>query len=138
MRVFLDTNILIDLLDAERPNHKTSTDLMRAVQGGQVQACISAISIVNAIYVLRKVMPTKDVATYLLRMLDTVELSRLEVQDLRNALSSGWSDLEDAIQFHSALASGHFDAIVSYDADMKGQDILPVETPPEVLGKLGQ
>jgi predicted nucleic acid-binding protein len=138
MRVFLDTNILIDLLDADRPNHKSSTDLMRAIQGGHLQACISAISIVNTIYVLRKVMPYKEVATYLLRMLDTVEMSRLEVQDMRSALTSGWSDLEDAIQFHSALASGHFDAIVSYDADMKGQEILPVRTPPQVLRKLGQ
>jgi predicted nucleic acid-binding protein len=31
LRVFLDTNILIDLLDAERPQHAASTELMRAI-----------------------------------------------------------------------------------------------------------
>jgi predicted nucleic acid-binding protein len=138
MRVFLDSNILIDLLDAERPQHAASTNLMRAIQRGELRACISAISIVNAIYVLRKAMPPKNLAVYLQGMLETVELSRIETQDMRNALASGWTDLEDAIQFHSALASGRIDAIVSHDADMKQQDRVPVLTPRQLLQKLAR
>jgi predicted nucleic acid-binding protein len=138
MRVFLDTNILIDLLDSERTHHEASTQLMRAVQRGQIRACISAISIVNAIYVMRKVMPGKVMARYLLRMLDNVELSRLEVQDLRAALAAGWNDLEDAIQHSSALASGQVDAIVSHDADMKRHAEIPVLSPKQVLQRLGR
>ena len=138
MRVFLDTNILIDLLDAERPQHAASTEVMRAIQRGDLHACISAVSIVNAIYVLRRAMPPKSMATYLHRMLDTVQLSRLEAQDMRSALASSWNDLEDAIQFHSALASGRIDAIVSHDADMKQQDRLPVLTPRQLLQKLAR
>ncbi len=138
MRVFLDTNILIDLLDEARPEHKSSTALMRAIQRGELDACISAISIVNAIYVLRKVMPAKTVANYLLEMLKKVELSRLEGPDMEKALASGWNDLEDAIQFRSALASGHIDAIVSHDPDMKQQEQMDVLTPREVLNRLAK
>ena len=138
MRLFLDTNILIDLLDSERPHHEASTELMRAVQRGQVRACISAISIVNAIYILRKAMPGKVIARHLLRMLDTVELSRLDVQDMRAALASDWPDLEDAIQHRSALASGQVDAIVSHDADMKRHAELPVLSPRQVLQRLAR
>jgi predicted nucleic acid-binding protein len=123
LRVFLDTNVLIDLLDADRPQHAASTEVMRAVQRGELRACISAISIVNAIYVLRRAMPPERMATYLQHMLQVVELSRLEAQ-------------EDAIQYHSALASGRIDAIVSHDADMKKQDRLPVLTPRQLLQKL--
>lgn len=138
MRVFLDTNVLIDLLDADRAGHEASTNLMRAVQKGEVRACISAISIVNAIYVLRKARSPRVLSGYLLRMLDTVELSRLESPGMRQALASGWDDLEDAIQFHSAMASGPIDAIVTHDADMKQQDELPVLTPQQVLRKLAR
>jgi predicted nucleic acid-binding protein len=136
LRVFLDTNVLIDLLDADRPQHAASTEVMRAVQRGELRACISAISIVNAIYVLRRAMPPERMATYLQHMLQVVELSRLETQDMLLALASGWNDLEDAIQYHSALASGRIDAIVSHDADMKKQDRLPVLTPRQLLQKL--
>lgn len=59
MRVFLDTNILIDLLDTTRPEHEASTRLLRAIQAGKIAACISPISIVNTIYVLRKVVPPR-------------------------------------------------------------------------------
>jgi predicted nucleic acid-binding protein len=111
---------------------------MRAIQRGKIRACISAISIVNAIYVLRKVMPPEQLAKYLHHMLRTVELSRLEAQQLLHALASGWKDLEDAIQYHSALASGHIDAIVSHDADMKKQDRLPVFTPRQLLQKVAR
>jgi hypothetical protein len=69
-------------------------------------------------------------------MLQVVELSRLEAQEMLLALASGWNDLEDAIQYHSALASGRIDAIVSHDADMKKQDRLPVLTPRQLLQKL--
>ena len=136
LRVFLDTNVLIDLFDAARPQHVASTEVMRAIQRGRIRACISAISIVNAIYVLRKVMPPERMATHLQHMLRTVEISRLETQDMLLVLASGWNDLEDAIQYHSALASGRIDAIVSHDADMKKQDRLPVLTPRQLLQKL--
>jgi predicted nucleic acid-binding protein len=89
LRVFLDTNILIDLLDAERPQHAASTELMRAIQRGKLRVCISAISIVNGIYVLRKVMPPARMAAHLQRMLQTVELSSLGSGDMLNALASG-------------------------------------------------
>ncbi|MFN9325495.1 MAG: type II toxin-antitoxin system VapC family toxin, partial [Flavobacteriales bacterium] len=111
LRVFLDTNVLIDLFDAARPQHVASTEVMRAIQRGRIRACISAISIVNAIYVLRKVMPPERMATHLQHMLRTVEISRLETQDMLLVLASGWNDLEDAIQYHTAMASGRIDAI---------------------------
>ena len=138
VRVSLDTNVLIDLLDADRPQHAASTEVMRAIQHGRIRACVSAISIVNTIYVLRKVMPPQRMAMYLHHMLRTVELSRLETQQMLDALASGWNDLEDAIQYHSALASGRIDAIISHDADMKKQDRLPVLTPRQLVQRLAR
>ena len=87
---------------------------------------------------IRKAMPGKVMARHLLRMLDTVELSRLDVQDMRAALASDWPDLEDAIQHRSALASGQVDAIVSHDADMKRHAELPVLSPRQVLQRLAR
>lgn len=136
MRVFLDTNILIDLLDTARPEHEASTRLLRAIQAGKIAACISPISIVNTIYVLRKAMPPMTLSKYLLRMVDTMELAGLEREGLRNALMSGWNDLEDSIQHQSALGCGPLDAIISHDADMKRHSSIPVLGASEALRKL--
>jgi predicted nucleic acid-binding protein len=38
LRVFLDTNVLIDLFDAARPQHVASTEVMRAIQRGRIRA----------------------------------------------------------------------------------------------------
>ena len=64
MRVFLDTNILIDLLDGKRLHHEASTAVFQAVQSGRISAGLTAISVLNAIYVLRRALPPGTIAAY--------------------------------------------------------------------------
>jgi predicted nucleic acid-binding protein len=85
---------------------------------------------------MRKVMEPDAIGRYMLRILNTVELSPLGSPEMKAAMASGWRDLEDAVQFHSALAVGKIEAIVTNDPDFKQQKLIPVLSPRQFLRKL--
>jgi predicted nucleic acid-binding protein len=138
MKVFLDTNILLDLLDGKREDHAPSTEILRLAYEGRLQGWITSISIVNAIYVMRKAMSPGSIASYMLKVMGTLELSPLGAAQMKTAMTSGWLDLEDSIQFHSALAVGDIEAIVTNDPDFKQQKMIQVLTPRQFVKKLGR
>jgi predicted nucleic acid-binding protein len=136
MNVFLDTNILLDLLDGSRSDHAAATEILRQAYDGRIQGWVTSVSIVNTTYVMRKVMEPDAIGRYMLRILNTVELSPLGSPEMKAAMASGWRDLEDAVQFHSALAVGKIEAIVTNDPDFKQQKLIPVLSPRQFLRKL--
>lgn len=136
MKVFLDTNILLDLLDASRQDHLASSEILRAAYAGKIECWITSISIVNATYVMRRSMPPEAIGRYMLRIMETLSLSPLGTAEMKAAMGSGWRDLEDAVQFQAAIATGGIEAIVSNDVDFKQQKSIPVLTPKQLLKKL--
>lgn len=137
MRLFLDTNVLFDLFQAERPHHVHSNALAKAAVRGRVELVISAASVMTVLYSLRKYgLPIHMVMDRLNLLLPHVQVAPTGVSELLAGINSGWSDLEDAIQFHSALAAGSMDAIVSNDTDFKQQKLVPVLTPAQALKRV--
>ena len=136
MTVFLDTNILLDLLDGSREDHAAATEILRQAYVGHIQGWITSVSIVNATYVMRKAMAPDAIGAYMLKILSTLEMSPLGSAEMKAAMASGWRDLEDAVQFHSALAVGRIEAIVTNDPDFKQQKLITVLSPKQFLRKL--
>ncbi len=52
-RLFLDTNVLLDVL-LERPGYQATLKLLQAGSDGRVSLCTSILSMANIAYVLRK------------------------------------------------------------------------------------
>lgn len=50
-KIFLDTNIVADLLDATRPNHSQSLNLLRRLIFGDFEICISEDMITTLYYI---------------------------------------------------------------------------------------
>lgn len=133
MIIFLDTNILLDLLLSARENHQRSHAILKATKAGQVESRISVISIVNAIYVMRHAMSQAEIGRYMFNIAQTIKVVPTGNSALLAALSSGWPDLEDAIQFHTAMESGQIDHIITSDAHFKVQKSISVKTPKQFL-----
>ncbi|HEX2616408.1 MAG TPA: PIN domain-containing protein [Flavobacteriales bacterium] len=137
MRFFLDTNVLFDLFQKERTNHVSSRELIKASVRGQVELVVSANSVMTMLYALRTYgshMP--EAIARLNLLLPHLHVVRIGGPELLAGINSGWSDLEDAIQFHGALAAGHIDAIVSNDNDFDQQKLVPVITPAQALKRV--
>ncbi len=137
MKYFLDTNVLFDLFITEREQHVGSNSLIKAAVRGKVHAVISVTSVLTVLYSLRKYGLRMDmVVSRLNTLLPHLTIAQIGQAELLSGINSGWTDLEDAVQFHAALTAGGIDAIVSNDRDFKQQDMIPVITPAQAVKRL--
>ena len=89
-KVFLDTNIFIDII-------KRNKDKYQMLVGNEIY--VSPLSFHIAFYSLKVKTPNISI----LKSLDNFSLVNLDEKILKQALNSPTTDLEDNIQLHSAV-----------------------------------
>ncbi len=132
MKVFLDTNVLLDVLGRREPHCVAASEVWSRVEHGTLDGYISAISFNNVHYVLRRVAnrPTAHDGLKLLR--DIFHVVALDEQIIQRAIDSEFSDFEDGIQFFSAHHAGA-DFILTRNARHFPNEPIPIVTPEEFL-----
>ena len=104
MRVYLDTNILVDLVLSRQEFLPDAQRIFALGYAGEIQLMVSALSFVNTVYLGKKYKCPMDVVCSKLRMIaDFVDVADLRGQNVIDMLSSGWRDYEDATQYRSAI-----------------------------------
>lgn len=103
MKIFLDINVLLDVLASRDPFHEPAKTIWSMAERGQLQTCISAISFNNIYYIVRKLENKKKADTALRLLRDVFDSVTLDAQILNQSMDSTMSDFEDAIQYFSAL-----------------------------------
>lgn len=129
MRIMLDTNIMIDILEQREPFFTDSYLVLRnALLNGDL--CMMPVSVTTDIaYILRK---NPNVKTKLLELSDMVALTDVLPTDFQEALNSEITDFEDALLVANAKRN-KADCIVTRNAkDFTGTQIK-VMTPKEFL-----
>ena len=103
MRVFLDTNVLLDVLTVRAPFYQDAARVWTLAETGRIEAFVATISFSTCYYIVRKQGGARnaDKAVRLLR--DAFTPVDLTTQILNQAIDAGFSDFEDALQFHSAV-----------------------------------
>ena len=130
-KIFLDTNVVIDLLDKREPFYKDAVEIFTLAYKKKVTLFVSPMTYATASYLLRK--HGKEQIRLLLRnfrQLSKVTVTNEQVVD--NALASSFGDCEDALQYYSALKQ-KVDAIVTRNVADFTQASIPVLTPSEFL-----
>jgi predicted nucleic acid-binding protein len=134
--VWLDANILIDLLTQRGDFGEDATTIFAMGEQGKVKLCISVLSFVNAEYVLRskhyKILE-QDIKEAFKQLLTFVEVVGHLPQDVSNAINGGFRDFEDAIQYLSAQNSLSVAYLVTRNKEDFASASLPVYTPKEFL-----
>ncbi len=130
MRVFLDTNVLVDVLLSARRSHNASKEVIRAAEAGKVELLVTGLSLVNADYILSRSPVARTVINRFVQLvLALCETASIDRNQLQAALDSGWHDFEDAVQYQAAISAGRIKAIITNDrTGFKGSRI-PVLTP---------
>lgn len=137
MRFFLDTNVLFDLYEEERPSHEDSFLLVKQGLMRQVTLVVTAASVMTMLYSLQRYKVPRELIIGRLNMiLPHLDIAQVNAPELIAGINSDWNDIEDAIQFHAAMASGGIDAIVSNDKDFAQQKLVPVLTPKQALKRV--
>lgn len=132
-KVFLDTNVVIDLLDKREGFYPAAVKLFTLAYNGKLSLYISPLTYATAAYILRK-HPAEKLRMLLsnLRKLSHVALADEKTVD--EALSSGFGDFEDALQYYSA-AKENVDVIVTRNIKDFSLSKLPVMMPDEFLAR---
>ena len=104
-RIFLDTNIMLDLIQ-ERPGYEASARILQRQEDGEIEVCLSVLSMANIAYVLRKTVPPFLVIPTLKQISSVVRIVSMDDVQLQHALLMDGSDFEDILQLACAAAHG--------------------------------
>ena len=132
MRLFLDTNVVIDVIASREPFAADSRAVLNLCEIGKAEGCISALTLCTVLYVLRKFLTPGTMRTKLRNFRNILTPVDLSVSLLDKAISSPISDFEDAVQFSTAVYS-ETDYIITRNVKHFPQDNIPVLTPTEFL-----
>jgi predicted nucleic acid-binding protein len=130
--VFLDTNVLLDVLAKRDPFQDDAQEIWTLCEDGTLHGFMSVISFNNIFYLVRKFKNGAEAY----EMLDTLRKVftpvALDAQLIHQALGAGFADFEDAIQFHSALRAGA-QCLITRNVNHFPRSGLIVLTPREFL-----
>ncbi|MBQ9192381.1 MAG: PIN domain-containing protein [Bacteroidales bacterium] len=104
IKVFLDTNVLIDVLSAaKRPATEYSSRIFQGIRNYKLEGVMTVQSIVDATYVFRRDPGTQSLfRDKIFQIRNYVNVEPLNDFDLQDALLSGEPDFEDALQVYHA------------------------------------
>ncbi len=132
-RIFIDTNIIIDLLADRKPHSKFAIALFEVAESKKITLYTSSHSIATSYYLLKKVTDEKKLRLVLLGLLDFVKIIPIDEHILKRGLKSKHKDFEDGLQILSAVSVESMDCIVTRNLkDFKESDI-PVFSPDSVM-----
>ncbi|HMG09817.1 MAG TPA: PIN domain-containing protein [Mucilaginibacter sp.] len=131
--VFVDTNILIDLLVDRPPFSKFAIEIFNLAEKKQVKLFTSSHSYATTHYLLKKYIGEKELRELLYSLLDFIDLISIDISIIKKSLLSNHKDFEDAIQIFAANSISNMDFIITRNLkDFKdaGITVLP---PDEVI-----
>lgn len=106
MKVFIDTNVLIDFICNRELFYDDAEVVFSYGLCGKLEIFFTDISIINTLYVGKKYnYTTEELAQQIERTLEYCNLSLINGEVIMRSLSSEWKDKEDAIQYYSATES---------------------------------
>lgn len=98
MKIFIDTNVILDVLCNRPPFVEDSLKVFRCCEAGQVSGYISALSIPNIVYIMRKELDSEKVKEILSTLTSIFSVVDLRKSDLTKAARLQFADYEDALQ----------------------------------------
>lgn len=132
-KIFVDTNILIDLLADRKPFSKYAVAVFKKCEQKKLRLFTSSHSIATMHYLLKKYLEEKPLRAVLSELLDFLTVIPVTQDILRKGFRSRHRDFEDAVQMLCAASVEGMDCILTRNVrDYKDSEI-PVMPPDEFL-----
>lgn len=104
-KIFLDTNIILDIL-LQRPGYEDSTRILQAGERGLLHLCCSYLTMANIAFILRKTVGKAALVPSLLQIQSLIEVLPMDVEQLRVSFWIDGRDFEDILQAVCAAKAG--------------------------------
>jgi predicted nucleic acid-binding protein len=135
IRALFDTNVILDLLLVRQPRYTAAAALWRAHVRGRLSAYVTATSLTDIFYVVRRTTTTPDALAAVHAVATTLIVIGVDHGAVLDALAMPGSDFEDNLQIACSQVAG-LDLIVTRDADGFGASPISVVSPDEALALL--
>ncbi|MES2617678.1 MAG: PIN domain-containing protein [Bacteroidota bacterium] len=129
--VFFDANVIIDWLVSSSINHSVCTKAINLSLNKSRHSYISPTTIAITSYFLYKQFKSeKKVKTMAQQIYEPFRITTENEETVKLAMSSKFTDIEDAIQYHSALNQG-IDVIITQNTNDFSHSKIAILTPEE-------
>ncbi|MFZ4800295.1 MAG: type II toxin-antitoxin system VapC family toxin [Bacteroidia bacterium] len=102
-KVFVDTDIILDLLSQREPFYNHAAYLFTDADKGKIQIFVSSLSFSNLNYLLSKQYSAVQARKILLKFKTLVTVLAVTDKVVELALSSDFKDFEDGLQYYTAI-----------------------------------
>ena len=132
MKILIDANVILDVLLERQPFYLSGAQVLSLSKGG-IGIFVSASTVTDIYYIIRREQKSKKVAMNLLKnLLTSVDIAAVTGSEIRRAMDLDWDDFEDAVQY-VAGENIKVNYIVTRNTSDFNSALLPVITPEELL-----
>ena len=134
--LFLDTNIVMDLLERREPYCNDAVRLFTMAYNRQVKMVVSPMTYTTASYLLRK-HGSEGVRNLLANFRRLSHVATTNERTVDDSIASQFTDFEDAMQYYTALAT-KADVIITRNGKDFANSKIPVMTAGEFLATINE
>lgn len=135
MRILIDTNIILDIVQKQEPFFADSYQALRKAIETNVECLISASAATDIFYMLRRALQSSQKAKERIEQLSQIfAFADVQGADIQTALMRSMPDFEDAVVEAVAERSGASYILTRNIRDFAGSSV-PAVTPAEFLKK---
>ena len=131
-KLFLDTNIILDLLANRMPFYTEAAELFSLADKKEIKLSISSLCLADTHYILSKQNPDLEVRKILRKFKVLVNVLPLDDKIADLALNSEFRDFEDAIQYYTAIENDQDILITRNQQDFRDSKV-PIMTAGEFI-----
>ncbi len=132
IRVFIDSDIILDILLQRLPHFDASSTLFKLCGAKRINGYSSVHAILNVHYVAKRIYGEEAIREALLGIVSILDLVTEDGTMVTKALMSEFADFEDAVQYQAALNAGANYIITRNLKDYK-HSAIPVMTAEQFL-----
>lgn len=135
MKLFLDTNILIDFIIERDEFYLPAASIISYASDGTVEVIASSLTMINANYICRErcKMPEKIFRKKIDFLRTFMGVCDVNAEDIYNAYDKRWKDFEDGVQYYCANRNSS-DYLVTRNSKDFEESATPAIAPDEAIG----
>jgi predicted nucleic acid-binding protein len=131
-RVYLDTNVMLDLLGEREPFYNSIAQIATLADQKKLQIVVSPISFATVNYFLSKFEGISVAKDKLRKFKVLSEISIIDETIIEKGLNSNFEDFEDSLQYFCAVDS-ECEVIITRNAKDFKNSLLPVMSAEEFI-----
>lgn len=135
MKLLIDANILLDVLQNREPHVQASSVVWKLCETEKAKGYVSALTFANLVYIMRKELDSKKIEETLKALSLIFEFADFNVSDLTHAAELEWDDFEDAVQSVTAERV-HADYIITRNVRDFAKSKVVAFTPSELIARI--